>query len=96
MFDLPVKTKIDRRNYARFRKKLLGEGFSQLQYSVYARPYVTDEASRACRSLLTREMPSAGHIRFLFVTDRQFEKMECYLGKKRTNAESMPEQFLLF
>src|SRR5690606_25570553 len=37
MFDLPVVTKTDRRNYARFRKKLLEEGFMMLQFSVYAR-----------------------------------------------------------
>ncbi|HHT9133449.1 MAG TPA: CRISPR-associated endonuclease Cas2, partial [Candidatus Avalokitesvara rifleensis] len=37
MFDLPVDTKKARREYTRFRKALLTEGFTMLQYSVYAR-----------------------------------------------------------
>ncbi len=37
MFDLPVDTKKARREYTRFRKKLLRDGFMMLQYSVYAR-----------------------------------------------------------
>jgi len=37
MFDLPVEDKVARRRYVQFRGLLLDNGFSQLQYSVYAR-----------------------------------------------------------
>ncbi len=37
MFDLPVTTRKARKRYAEFRKLLLQEGFSMLQFSVYAR-----------------------------------------------------------
>ena len=37
MFDLPVVTNAEKREYVRFRKYLQKEGFMQLQYSVYAR-----------------------------------------------------------
>ena len=37
MFDLPVETQQNRRDYARFRKALLKDGFMMLQFSVYAR-----------------------------------------------------------
>ena len=37
MFDLPVDTQRARREYARFRKALIAEGFLMLQFSVYAR-----------------------------------------------------------
>ena len=36
-FDLPVNTKKRRREYARFRKALIQDGFLMLQYSVYVR-----------------------------------------------------------
>jgi|GEM_PF-5364137 len=36
-FDLPVKTAQDRREYARFRKKLVKSGFIMMQQSVYSK-----------------------------------------------------------
>ncbi len=37
MFDLPTETLENKRDYTRFRKGLLKDGFMMLQYSVYAR-----------------------------------------------------------
>ena len=36
-FDLPVKTKKERRNATQFRNFLIKDGFYMMQYSVYAR-----------------------------------------------------------
>lgn len=36
-FDLPTDTKKDRKNYARFRKNLIMDGFTMLQFSIYVR-----------------------------------------------------------
>lgn len=96
MFDLPVKTKAERRRYSQFRSLLLANGFSQLQYSVYARPYVSEDASESCRDLLTRELPARGYVRLLLVTDRQFAKMRSFFGKKEVPLEESDRQILLF
>lgn len=37
MFDLPTDTPKARKAYARFRKDLLSDGFTMMQYSVYIR-----------------------------------------------------------
>lgn len=37
MFDLPVETEEQRRNYRLFRKELIQEGFVMIQYSIYVR-----------------------------------------------------------
>lgn len=37
MFDLPTNTKQQRKNASLFRKMLIKDGFSMLQYSVYIR-----------------------------------------------------------
>lgn len=37
MFDLPVLTSENRRNYRKFRKALINEGFLMMQYSIYVR-----------------------------------------------------------
>jgi CRISPR-associated protein Cas2 len=96
MFDLPVKTKAQRRRYAQFRKLLLGDGFCRMQFSVYARYCPSEEASAMHRSLVRAGLPDEGQVRILAVTDRQFGKMENFLGKKCTPTEEPPAQLMLF
>jgi len=96
MFDLPVTSKKARKRYARFRKLLLSEGFSMLQFSVYARYCVSEEVARAHRSRIRQSLPPEGEVRILSVTDRQFGKMENYIGKTNEPAEKPPAQLSLF
>ena len=37
LFDLPTETKKDRKDYALFRKRLLQDGFTMFQFSIYLR-----------------------------------------------------------
>ena len=96
LFDLPVTTPKARKRYTQFRRLLLNEGFSMLQFSVYARYCVGDESAETFRIHIRRELPDEGHIRLLSVTDRQFGKMEVFHGKNAAPVESEPDQLLLF
>lgn len=96
MFDLPVSTQEARREYTLFRDFLLQEGFTMLQFSVYARYCGSEDKSRAFRRRIQRALPPDGEVRLLAITDRQFGKMEIYAGKKRRRAEKPPDQMLLF
>ena len=96
MFDLPVGTKKARREYTRFRKALLKEGFTMLQYSIYARYCASDEAADAYRGRIRAILPPAGQVRLLAVTDRQFGKMHVYFGKNSRPVEDPPAQLMLF
>lgn len=96
MFDLPVDTRKARRQYRRFRKALLAEGFTMLQFSVYARYCPTEEASRVHYRRVWEVLPPDGQVRLVSVTDRQFGKMEVYYGKTRKPAEDPPAQMMLF
>jgi len=96
MFDLPVDTKAAKRRYVKFRNLLLDNGFSQLQYSVYARFCASEEIAETYRNRLEASLPPAGYIRLLAVTDRQFGKMQSFHGKTRTENESEPSQLTLF
>jgi len=95
MFDLPVTTAKARKRYARFRKLLLEQGFSMLQYSVYARYCASEEMATTFRGRIRAELPPAGYIRLLAVTDRQFGKMESYIGKMSKPLENTPSQLTL-
>jgi len=96
MFDLPVNTKKARKRYARFRKLLLENGFSMLQYSVYARYCAGEEIAAAHRRRIRAAIPPEGYVRLLSVTDRQFGKMESYIGKSSKPTEESPAQLTLF
>jgi CRISPR-associated protein Cas2 len=96
MFDLPVDGKEKRRDYTRFRKGLLQQGFSMLQYSVYARYFSSQEAGESHMRRLRLSLPPEGEVRIMMVTDKQFGKMEVYYGKKRKKAEEAPSQLMLF
>ena len=95
-FDLPVIEKVQRKRYTRFRKLLLREGFLQMQYSVYARYFSTEKKGEPTRALIRGAIPADGHVRLLSVTDRQFSKMENFVGKTRLDDEEPDGQCLLF
>ena len=96
MFDLPVEEKEDRRNYTRFRKTLLKDGFMMLQLSVYARYLESEEAAEAHRKTVRAAVPPLGQVRLVAVTDHQFGKMEVFYGRKPRKPEEPQAQIVLF
>ena len=96
MFDLPMGEKDLRREYAQFRKALLRAGFTMLQYSVYVHYIRSEDAEETLRRKVHIALPSHGQVRLVAVTDRQFEKMEIYVGRKRKTVEDPPLQMMLF
>jgi len=96
MFDLPVDTKEARRRYTLFRKFLLTDGFTQLQYSVYGRHCASEENADVHLKRIERHLPPDGEVRILTVTDKQFERMRIFWGKIRQSATEPPGQLALF
>ena len=96
MFDLPVDKPELRREYAQFRASLLKQGFTMLQYSVYVHYVASEDGEETLRRKVHGALPSHGQVRIISITDRQFEKMEIYVGKKRNPVEDPPMQLGLF
>jgi CRISPR-associated protein Cas2 len=96
MFDMPVETREQRREQTRFRNALKREGFSMLQYSVYARYCPSEESAEVYRRHVKATLPHEGQVRMLAVTDRQFAKMEIFYGEKAAKVEQAPQQLMLF
>lgn len=96
MFDLPVDTKAARRNYAQFRKFLLSDGFTLLQFSVYGRHCASEENADVHLKRIERNIPPDGEVRVLTVTDKQFERMRIFWGKIRGSPPAAPGQLALF
>lgn len=95
-FDLPVDTKKARRDYARFRKGLLKDGFVQMQYSVYIRHCASEESASVHIRRVEHMVPDDGEVRIVSITDKQFERMRVFWGKRRQPPERAPVQLELF
>lgn len=82
-FDLPVKTRADRRAYARFHKFLIRDGYDMIQLSVYARLCNDPEAVEKHILRLKAHKPPEGSVRYMQVTEKQFQNMQVLVGEKK-------------
>ncbi|WP_367378597.1 CRISPR-associated endonuclease Cas2 [Enterococcus gilvus] len=89
MFDLPSETKKDQRNYRKFRKELMANGFVMLQYSVYYRIVPNRSAGKKFEGILKRMTPPSGEIRLLYVSEKQFEEMQLLVGSRSHQEETV-------
>lgn len=80
MFDMPTLTQADKKEYRRFRKFLLGEGFIMHQFSVYTKLLLNDTASAAMMARLQKNKPGNGNVTVLKVTEKQYARMEYLSG----------------
>ena len=94
MFDLPVETAADRKEYRKFRKYLIKSGYLMLQKSVYCKLVQNSQAADALVNNLYRNRPVAGSVQVLRVTEKQFSKMEFIVGTKQTDVIDTDERIL--
>ncbi len=81
MFDLPVDTAVDRKQYRQFRKNLINEGFVMIQYSVYVRVCASKKAAELLEKRIRRYVPEYGVIQSLMLTEKQYNDMHFLLGE---------------
>ncbi len=92
LFDLPSDTPQSRRHYTRFRKSLLNDSFSMMQYSVYMRHCASEENATVHMSKVRASLPPDGEVRIIKITDKQFGRIQVYYGKRRRPVEQAPAQ----
>lgn len=95
-FDLPTETKKDIKNYSIFRKKLIQDGFTMFQFSIYIRHCASRENAEVHIKRVKNFLPPAGQVGILCITDKQFGKMELFIGKKETELQTPYQQLELF
>ncbi len=96
LFDLPTETKKERKIYADFRKKLLKDGFTMFQFSIYLRHCPSKDNADVHIKRVKLELPEHGHIGILCITDKQFGDMELFYGKKAVEKKGQVQQLELF
>ncbi len=96
-FDLPMVTPEEKRRYVLFRRFLLKDGYDMIQWSVYGRMVNGFDAAEKHLTRLAANLPPAGSVRCLQVSEKQFASMRLLVGarsfqEKKVNAA----QLLLF
>jgi len=95
-FDLPTDTKIERKIYSKFRKELIKDGFSMFQFSIYLRHCSSRENRDVHVKRVKKIIPEKGNVGILSITDKQFEMLEIFDGRKKTDGFIEPHQLELF
>jgi len=97
-FDLPVGTKQQRKRASDFRHFLLDDGFSMMQWSVYARPCVSFARQETHLERVKQNLPPEGSVRAIFVTRAQWERSFVIQGSPASEVppEDLPEQIQLW
>ena len=94
-FDLPVKTKAQRRAATRFRNFLLGDGYHMVQYSVYARSCDGADSVAVHKNRLYQAVPARGAVRMLVITEKQYSGLEILLGPPTAYDSPQQEESLM-
>lgn len=95
-FDLPTETSLERKLHARFRKELMRDGFTMFQFSIYLRHCASRENASVHINRVKAILPEKGHIGIMCITDKQFEMMEIYYGRKVAEKDTPMQQLELF
>lgn len=93
-FDLPVTTLENRREYSRFRKYLLRNGFMMLQESVYCKIALNAVVAGAVIGNVKQNVPQEGLVELLTVTEKQFSRMEVLLGEAHNEVLNSDERLV--
>ena len=95
-FDLPTETKQDRREAALFRKRLLKDGFSMMQFSVYTRHCASRESMEVHINRTRQILPPKGSVSIAQFTDKQFGRIVNFWGTGRKVSAPVPKQLEMF
>lgn len=94
-FDLPTITSEDRKNYRKFRKGLLQNGFFMLQESVYCRMVLNQSAEYNAREAVRKIKPPDGFVMMMSVTEKQFSKADFIVGSVKNNVLSTDDRITI-
>lgn len=96
IFDLPTGTKKQRKEAFDFRKNLLKDGFTMMQYSVYVRHCSNGSNADTHVGRVRGFLPSYGKVSILCVTDRQYGNIINFFAAKEKRLSDGPKQLEIF
>jgi len=96
LFDLPTETRAERKAASVFRKKLIKDGFTMFQFSIYMRFCSSIDNAKVHIKRTKINLPRKGKVGVLSVTDKQFGMMEIFHGTKLVDTTPPSQQLEFF
>lgn len=94
-FDLPTDTAKDRKNYSKFRKLLINEGFIMMQESVYSKLALNTSIANSIKEKIYKNKPPKGIVQLLVITEKQYSEIEYVVGEKSTDILDDTERLII-
>ena len=95
MFDLPVVTAHDRKEYTKFRKFLIKNGYLMLQESIYCKLAPNSTVADSMIQGLKKNKPPSGLVQVLKITEKQYQKMDFIVGERQTEVLDSDERMVI-
>ena len=83
MFDLPTVTPADRKEYTKFHKYLIKNGFLMMQESIYCKLAQNASAAELIVNNIRNNKPMSGLVQSMIITEKQFGKIEYIVGERK-------------
>ena len=94
-FDLPNVYAKDKRNYLKFRKYLLSEGFLMMQESVYSKIVLNRQQAEFLMDRVRKNVPKKGLVQVLTVTEKQYAQIEFLIGEPNTKIINSEDRLIV-
>lgn len=94
-FDLPNVYLKDKKNYIKFRKYLLSEGFIMMQESVYSKIVMNNQQSGLLLERLRKNAPKKGIIQVLTITEKQYSQIEYIIGESNSKIINTEDRLVI-
>lgn len=95
MFDLPVKTTEEKKEYREFRRFLIRDGFIMMQESIYTKLALNQTVEKNIRARVFKNKPKFGIVQILSVTEKQFSSIEYVVGEKTSSVIDTDERVVI-
>jgi len=94
-FDLPTETLENKREYRKFHKLLIKNGFMMMQESVYCRMLLTPSAGKSVIETIRKNRPPDGIVQLMTVTEKQFSEIEFITGEHTSEIIDSDERLII-
>ena len=85
MFDLPNNNPEENKDYLRFRKLLIKNGYTMMQFSIYIKCLNVKTKFKSEVNKISKFIPPQGNIRVLAITEKQYHDIIYLNGESNIN-----------
>lgn len=87
MYDVPNNSSEENKEYSKFRKLLIKNGYTMMQYSIYIKCLNVKTKYKSEVKKISKSLPSHGNIRVLAITEKQYQDMIFLRGESNINEQ---------